>query len=164
MLPIQWNLSWETTAMRNHPFWATTHFQGPTFKMTEPVTRDHLSWKTTFLWPAGWSFKTGTTAYYLGLGERLLHVVKEASEILFTVQHHQEYTEIPTNIVNVVEKILTKVISHSLCIFCFYFPIDMKHAITDSNNSMSETWPFRSHLYQWLKCSKSVNISNLLWI
>ncbi len=27
----------------------------------EPVTKDHLSWETIFLWPLGWSFKTGST-------------------------------------------------------------------------------------------------------
>ena len=38
IFPLQWNAYWETIAMR-----------------------DHLSWKNTFLWPIGWSFKTGST-------------------------------------------------------------------------------------------------------
>ncbi len=31
------------------------------FNTFEPVTKDHLSWETTFLCPKGWSFKTGST-------------------------------------------------------------------------------------------------------
>ena len=33
------------------------------FSVTEPhaVTKGHMSWKSTFLWPMGWSFKTGST-------------------------------------------------------------------------------------------------------
>ncbi len=60
---LQWNLSWETTFMRDHLSWKTTHFwqKDQHFNTTEPVTRDHLSWETTFLWPKGWSFKTGST-------------------------------------------------------------------------------------------------------
>ncbi len=59
LFSIQWNLSWETTAMRDHLSWQTTHFQqkGLHFKITEPVTRDHLSWQTTFLLPMGWVFQ-----------------------------------------------------------------------------------------------------------
>ncbi len=34
--------------------------KGPTFQC-EPVTKDHLSRETTFVWPKGWSFKTGST-------------------------------------------------------------------------------------------------------
>ncbi len=60
---VQWNLSWETTAMRDPLSWQTMHFRQNDlhFNITEPVTRDHLSWQTTFLWPMGWSFKTGST-------------------------------------------------------------------------------------------------------
>ncbi len=47
---IQWNLSWETTAMRDHLSWKTTHFwqKDQHFNTTEPVTGDHRSWETTF--------------------------------------------------------------------------------------------------------------------
>ncbi len=60
---IQWKLSWETTALRDHLSWQTTHFwQDLHFNRTEkPVTKDHLSWQTTILWPMGRSFKTGST-------------------------------------------------------------------------------------------------------
>ena len=56
----RWNLSLETTAMRDHLPWQTTHFwqKDLHLNITEPVTRDHLSWQTTFLWLMGWSFKT----------------------------------------------------------------------------------------------------------
>ncbi len=33
----------------------------PNFSVIEPVTKDHLCWERTFLWPMGWSFKTGVT-------------------------------------------------------------------------------------------------------
>ncbi len=58
---VQWNLSWETTAMRDGLSWQTTYFwqKGLHFNITEPVTTDHLPWQTTFLWQTGWSFKTG---------------------------------------------------------------------------------------------------------
>ena len=47
---LQWKLFWETTAMRDHLSWQTTHFwqKDLHFHITEPVTRDHLSWQTTF--------------------------------------------------------------------------------------------------------------------
>ncbi len=40
-----------------------THFSQKDlhFNITEPVTKDHLSWQTTFLWPVEWPFKTGST-------------------------------------------------------------------------------------------------------
>ncbi len=48
-LLVQWNLSWETTAMRDHLSWKTTHFwqKALHFNITEPVTKtkyhlDHL--------------------------------------------------------------------------------------------------------------------------
>ncbi len=31
------------------------------FNITEPATKDHLSWWSKFLWPMGWSFRTGST-------------------------------------------------------------------------------------------------------
>ncbi len=39
--------------------------EGPTLNtlVTEPVIKHHLSWKTTFLWHMGWSFKTGSTVF-----------------------------------------------------------------------------------------------------
>ncbi len=62
---LQWNLSWETTAMRDHLSWQTMHFRQKdlhfNIPVTEPVARDHLSWQTRFLWPMGWSFKSGST-------------------------------------------------------------------------------------------------------
>ena len=42
---------------QDHTFLA----EGPIFQYKEPVTRDHLSRQTTFLWPMGWSFKTSST-------------------------------------------------------------------------------------------------------
>ncbi len=62
-MTVRWNLSWETTATRDHLSWQTTHFwqKDLHFSIMKPVTRDHLSWQTTFLWPKGWSFKTGFT-------------------------------------------------------------------------------------------------------
>ncbi len=35
--------------------------EGSTFNVIEPVTKDHLSWETTFVWPMRWSFKIGST-------------------------------------------------------------------------------------------------------
>ena len=60
---VQWNLSRETAAIRDHLCWQTTQFwqSDQHFNITTPVTRDHLSWQITFLWPMGWSFKTGST-------------------------------------------------------------------------------------------------------
>ncbi len=62
-LSIQCNLFWETTAMRDHLSWQTTHFwqKDLHFSISEPVTRDHRSWWTTFLWQKGWSSKGGST-------------------------------------------------------------------------------------------------------
>ncbi len=60
---LQCNLSWETTAMRDHLCWRTTSFWQKDLHSSvyEPVTKDHLSWETIFLWLMGWSFKTGST-------------------------------------------------------------------------------------------------------
>ncbi len=33
------------------------------FSVIEPVTKDHLSRETIFVWPMGWSFKTGSTVH-----------------------------------------------------------------------------------------------------
>ncbi len=42
--------------------WQTTHFwQKDLHFNILPVTRGHLSWKTTFLWPVGWAFRTDST-------------------------------------------------------------------------------------------------------
>ncbi len=62
---IQWNLSWETTAMRDPLSWRTTSFGQKVLHSSvyEPVTKDHLSWETIFLWSMGWSFKTGSIVY-----------------------------------------------------------------------------------------------------
>ncbi len=64
--PVQWNLSWETMDMRDHLSWKTAYIWKKElhFNNTEPVTRDHLSWQTIFLWPMGQSFKTGSTVFY----------------------------------------------------------------------------------------------------
>ncbi len=68
MLSIQWNLSWETTAMRDHLSWRTTSFSQKVlhFQCNWPVTKDQLSWETTFLWPMGWSFKICYTVLWIG--------------------------------------------------------------------------------------------------
>ncbi len=62
---VQWNLSWETTAMRDHLSWKTIDFWQKVlhFSVNEPVTKAHLSWDH-ILWPMGWSFKTGSTVLY----------------------------------------------------------------------------------------------------
>ncbi len=62
---IQWNLSWETTAMRNHLSWNTISFwqKALHFSVNEPVTKDHLSSEPIFLWPMGWSFMAGFTVF-----------------------------------------------------------------------------------------------------
>ena len=45
------------TVLTDHVFSA-----GPVFQYNwTSVTRDHLSWQTTFLWTMGWSFNTGST-------------------------------------------------------------------------------------------------------
>ncbi len=65
---VQWNLFWETTAMKDHLSWRTTYSwqKVPNFSVIESVTKDHLSnWETIFLWPMGWSFKIGSTVYGL---------------------------------------------------------------------------------------------------
>ncbi len=71
---LQWNLSWETTALRDHLSWQTRHFwqKDLHFNITEPVTRDHLSWQTTFLWPMGWSFNWRQVLLYSSIGNRVL--------------------------------------------------------------------------------------------
>ena len=48
--------------MRDHLFWRTTSFWQKVLHSSvyEPVTKDHLSWETIFLWSMGWSFKTGS--------------------------------------------------------------------------------------------------------
>ncbi len=58
-LEIQWNLSWETTAMRDHLSWKTISFWQKVLHVSvnAPVTKDHLSSEPSF-WPMGWSFKT----------------------------------------------------------------------------------------------------------
>ncbi len=70
---LQWNLFWETTAMRDHLSWKTRyswqkilHFWcNWTCRQRPPVLRDH-----TFLWPMGWSFKTGSK--YVKISEKLV--------------------------------------------------------------------------------------------
>ncbi len=37
------------------------------FNVIKPVTKDHLACETTFLWPKGWSFKTGSTVIISGI-------------------------------------------------------------------------------------------------
>ena len=63
---IQWNLSWESTAMTDYLSQQKMHFwqKDLHFNITEPVIRDHLSWQTIFLWPMVWSFKTGSTVQW----------------------------------------------------------------------------------------------------
>ena len=48
---IQWNLSWETTAMRDCLSWMTTSFWQKVLHSSvyEPVTKDHLSWDHIFM-------------------------------------------------------------------------------------------------------------------
>ena len=50
---LQWNLSWETTAMRDHLSWETRYSWQKVihFNVIEPVIKDHLSWESTFVWP-----------------------------------------------------------------------------------------------------------------
>ncbi len=70
--PVHWNLSWETTAMRDHLSWRTTSFYQKLLHSSvyELVTKDHLSWETIFLWPMGWSFKTGSTVIWSWISYR----------------------------------------------------------------------------------------------
>ncbi len=58
---IQWNLSWETTATRDHLSWQTTHFWQKDLhsNTTEPVIRHYLSWQTTFFVGNGVVFQDG---------------------------------------------------------------------------------------------------------
>ncbi len=46
-------LSWKTSCLE------TTHLRqkDPYFNITKPLTKDHLSWQTAFLWPMGWYFQ-----------------------------------------------------------------------------------------------------------
>ncbi len=53
-------LPWETTCLEGPP---VLHRRFYIFSVNYPVTKDHLSWETTFLWPVRWSFKTGSTVY-----------------------------------------------------------------------------------------------------
>ncbi len=70
---IQWNLSWNTTAMRDHLSWRTTYSWQKVlhFNAIEPVSEDHLSWETIFLWPMRQSFKTGSTVHPIFLVWRI---------------------------------------------------------------------------------------------
>ncbi len=63
LLTVQWNLSWATTAMRDHLSWYFLQ-KVVYLNVIEPVTRDHLSWET-FLQQMGWSSKTGSTVSWL---------------------------------------------------------------------------------------------------
>ncbi len=62
-MTVQWNLSWQTTATRVHLPWRTISFGQKVLHFSET----NLPPKTTclerpyFLWPMGWSFKTGST-------------------------------------------------------------------------------------------------------
>ncbi len=64
-LIIQWNLSWGTTALRDHLSWKTTIFWqiDIQFNITEPVSRNHLSWDTICLKWKEWSFMIVFTVY-----------------------------------------------------------------------------------------------------
>ncbi len=52
LMAVQWNLSWETTSIRDHLSWKIKYFWQKVlhFNVFEPVTKDHLYWQTTFLW------------------------------------------------------------------------------------------------------------------
>ncbi len=59
----QWNLSWETTALRDHLSETIYSWQLINFNVIEPTTKDHLSWETKFSCSMGSSFKTGFTVH-----------------------------------------------------------------------------------------------------
>ena len=40
----------------------------------QPVTKDHMSCETTFLYPVGWSFKTGSTVHIPTGGNTILYI------------------------------------------------------------------------------------------
>ncbi len=46
------------------------------FNTIEPVTKDQLSWKTTFLRLMGWSFKTGSTVPVILLASKFIQLSK----------------------------------------------------------------------------------------
>ena len=64
---IQWNLSWETTAMRDHLSWKTTHFfaEGPTLQYNWTCHQRPHVLRDNILLLKGWSFKTGSTVLLL---------------------------------------------------------------------------------------------------
>ncbi len=51
-------LLWETTCLERPRILGR---QAYCFNVTDPVTKDYLSWETTFVRPMGWPFKTGFT-------------------------------------------------------------------------------------------------------
>ncbi len=66
---VQWNLSWETTAMTDHLSRRTTKScqKVPHFSATEPVTKGHLPWETIFLWWIGEVFQDSSSTVSLML-------------------------------------------------------------------------------------------------
>ncbi len=70
---LLWNLQWETTAMRDQPLMRDYFCNNMVlhFYIFVPQMKDHLSYKTTFCGPVGWSFVTGFTvlnySYYIVL-------------------------------------------------------------------------------------------------
>ncbi len=56
-------LPWKTTCLEGPPILRRTWSY--IFSVNEPVTKDHLSWETTYLWPMGWSFKQVLLYFYM---------------------------------------------------------------------------------------------------
>ncbi len=61
---IWWKLSWETTPVIDHLSWKAKYSwqKGSMFQCYWTChRRASVFWETTFLWPVGWSSKTGST-------------------------------------------------------------------------------------------------------
>ena len=61
--PVLRPLPWETNCLEGPPALCRKSY---IFSVNEPVTKDHLSWETTFLWPMRWYFKTVSTIEVAG--------------------------------------------------------------------------------------------------
>ncbi len=89
-IAVQWNLSWQTTCLeRPQIFGRRTYIQYNWFCHH----RDHLSSQTTFLWPMGWSIKTGSTAPLF----LVTHILIQFSRWYVTVQWTLYYLRTPMN-------------------------------------------------------------------
>ncbi len=84
--PVLKDHCYETTCLKR-PVWQKILY----FNVIQPVTKDHLSWETTFVWPMGWSFKTSST----GTDIFLLFIITEPKFWIPSPPPHQSWGNLP---------------------------------------------------------------------